>query len=83
MKQSKFLSLGWRDLARAFLTALIALVLEFLQNTFIPALNVDPSIKAMLITGIAYLSKNLFTKPDTFADDIGGSKPPIKDPGDK
>lgn len=78
MKQSKFLTLGRRDLARAFITALIALVLEFLQNTFIPALNVDPSIKAMLITGIAYLSKNLFTKPDkplASADDFIGNRP--------
>jgi hypothetical protein len=64
MKQSKFLSLGWRDLARAFLTAFIALVLDFAQTTIVPSLNVSPEIKLMVITALAYLSKNFFTPKD-------------------
>ncbi len=65
MKQSKFLSLGWRDLARTLVVGLIAFLLQFVQDTFIPSLNLPLEVKTMLIAGIAYLSKNLFTKPDT------------------
>lgn len=64
MKQSKFLSLNWRDLGRGLLLAIIAFLLNWIQTTFIPALNVSPDIKVMLLAGLAYLSKNFFTRPD-------------------
>lgn len=64
MKQSKFLSLNWRDIARGFLTAIIAGILDFAQKILIPSLEVSPELKLMLITGIAYLSKNFFTPKD-------------------
>jgi hypothetical protein len=63
MKESKFLSLNWLDLAKAFLVALIVLILQFAQETFIPALNISPEMKVFLITTIGYLVKNFFTKP--------------------
>lgn len=71
MKQSNFLSLGWRDLLRGFLLALIAFVLNWLQVTFIPALDVPAEVKTMILAGLAYLAKNLFTKPDAKADIVG------------
>ncbi len=64
MKQSKFLSLNWRDLARALLVSVLAVTFEFLQNTFIPALNISPEVKTMLVMATAYLSKNFFTPED-------------------
>lgn len=64
MKQSDFLRLNWRDIARGLLTAIIAVVLDFAQKTLIPALDISPELKLMLITGIAYLSKNFFTPKD-------------------
>lgn len=63
MKSSNFLSLNWLDLGKGFLVALIVLVLNFAQETFIPALNISPEIKVFLITAIGYLVKNFFTKP--------------------
>ena len=64
MKQSKFLSLGWRDILRGFLLALIAFVLNWLQVTFIPALDISAEVKTMILAGLAYLAKNLFTPED-------------------
>ena len=64
MKQSKFLSLNWRDVLRGFLLALIAFILNWLQETFIPALDVSPEVKTMILAGLAYLAKNLFTPAD-------------------
>ena len=54
MKQSNFLSLNWRDVLRGFLLALIAFVLNWLQVTFIPALDVSPEVKTMILAGLAY-----------------------------
>ena len=61
MKQSNFLSLNWRDVLRGFLLALIAFVLNWLQESFIPALDVSPEVKTMILAGLAYLAKNFFT----------------------
>lgn len=83
MKQSNFLSLNWRDFLRGLLIAVIAFVMDWLQKTLIPTLDLSPELKLMVITGLAYLSKNLFTpkdKPEAFADDIVGDHPP-KDGG--
>jgi len=64
MKQSNFLSLNWRDMARALLVAVLAVFFDFLQKTFIPALDIPAEIKTMLVMGTAYLSKNFFTPAD-------------------
>ena len=60
MKNSKFLRLNWADLLKGFLVAFLAFFIAFLQDTFIPALNLAPEVKLMLLTGLAYLTKNLF-----------------------
>lgn len=60
MKQSKFLRLNWSDLLKGFLVGLLAFALQFLQETFVPALNVSPEVKLILLAAIAYLTKNLF-----------------------
>lgn len=75
MKQSNFLSLGWRDLLRGFLIGLIAFALTWLQEAFIPALNLPMEVKTMLIAFAAYLGKNLFTKPYAKSE-IVGDRPP-------
>lgn len=74
MKQSEFLSLGWRDLLRGFLMGLIAFAITWIQEAFIPALNLPVEVKTMLISFAAYLGKNLFTKPDV--KKIVGDRPP-------
>jgi len=76
MKQSKFLSLNWLDLGKGLLIAILATVFNWIQETFIPSLNVSPEIKVLLVTAIAYLTKNFFqgNKKSNF---IGGSKPPV------
>ena len=63
MKNSNFLSLNWLDLGKGFLMAFIVFALNYLQETFIPSLNLSPEVKLMLITAIGYLLKNFFTKP--------------------
>lgn len=70
MKQSKFLSLNWLDFGKGLLIAILATVFNWLQETFIPSLNVSPEIKVLLVTAIAYLTKNFFTsnKIQSFAD---------------
>jgi len=63
MKQSNLYRLNWLDLGKGLLVAIIVLVLNFAQETLIPAMEISPKIKLMLITGIGYLIKNFFTKP--------------------
>jgi hypothetical protein len=69
MKQSSFLSLNWLDLGKGLLIAILATVFNWLQETFVPSLNVSPEIKVLLVTAIAYLTKNFFTsnKAQSFA----------------
>jgi len=75
MKQSKFLSLNWRDLLHAFVVGLLAFVINFLQVTLVPSLNVSPEIKTFLVMALAYLSKKFFQKPSINAGEIGLPKP--------
>jgi hypothetical protein len=65
MKQSNFLSLNWLDLGKGLLMVIIVAILNWLQQTFIPALNISPEIKVLLVTAIAYLTKNFFTGTKT------------------
>jgi|GEM_PF-3772471 hypothetical protein len=61
MKQSKFFSLNWLDAAKALLLLVIATILNFIQETFIPSLKVSPEIKALLLLVVSYIIKNFFT----------------------
>lgn len=63
MKQSNFLSLNWLDLGKAFLVALIAFLLNYIQVSFIPSLDISAEIKTVVLAGLAYIVKNFFTKP--------------------
>lgn len=86
MKQSKFLSLGWRDFLRGLIVAILTPILVLIQQ-YLDSGNLVFNYKILLISGIAgglsYLIKNVFTKPDNqikaFAaedDGPGGSNPP-------
>lgn len=77
MKTSNFLRLNWLDLGKGFLVAFLAFGINFLQETFIPALNVSPEIKMLIITFLGYLTKNFFSS-NSSKEDIGGGG--IKNP---
>ncbi len=62
MKPSNFLSLNWLDLGKAFLVAFITFLLNYIQVTFIPALDVSPETRTLISGALAYLIKNFFTK---------------------
>lgn len=89
MKQSGLFSLGWRDFLRGLLMAVLTPVLTFILNSIEHGeLTLNWHLVYLSAVGgaVAYLIKNLGTKPDTvktFADEIGGSNPPPKDPKDK
>lgn len=85
MKQSGFLSLGWRDFLRGLLMAILTPVLTFILNSIEHGeftLNWHLVYLSAVGGALAYLVKNLGTKPDLRAD-IGGSNPPPTDPKDK
>jgi hypothetical protein len=80
MKQSKFLSLGWRDFLRGLLMAVLTPVLTFIMNSLDHGeitLNWHLVYLSAVGGAVAYLLKNLGTKPDvkTFAD-INTPPPP-------
>lgn len=60
MKKSGFLKLNWTDLLKTFVVALLAFLFNFLQETFIPALNISPELKLMALAGLGYITKNFF-----------------------
>jgi len=78
MKKSKFLSLNWLDLGKGLLMVILVAFFGWLQETFVPALNVSSDIKVLLITAIAYLSKNLFS--GSKVNRLIGTRPPKKNP---
>ena len=61
MKNSNFLSLNWLDLGKMLLVAFGAFLLNWLQMTFVPALDVSPETRTLISGGIAYLLKNFFS----------------------
>jgi hypothetical protein len=77
MKTSNFLRLDLRDLFKGFIVAFVAFVLNWLQVTFVPSLDVSPEIKTLIFAGLAYLGKNLFTdQKEVFSiSSIGLPKP--------
>jgi len=60
MEKSGFLKLNWSDLFKTFLVAFLAFAFSFLQETFIPALNISPELKLMILAGLGYITKNFF-----------------------
>lgn len=87
MKQSGFLSLGWRDFLRGLAMAVLTPVVTLITNS-VERGELTFNWRLIILSAIggagAYLLKNVFTKPDSFADDgIGGSNPPPTDPDDK
>lgn len=63
MKQSKFLTINWRDLLHVFIVSLAAFALNFAQEILIPSLNISPELKGFLFMGITYLGKKFIDKP--------------------
>lgn len=67
MKQSKFLSLGVRDFLRGLAMSILTPAIVIIQQSLDAGLLVF-NWKTILISGIAgglaYLLKNVFTKPD-------------------
>jgi len=82
MKQSGFLSLGWRDFLRGLLMAVLTPVLTFILNSIEHGeLTLNWHLVYLSAVGgaVAYLLKNLGTKPDAiqkFSDEpIVGDRP--------
>jgi hypothetical protein len=79
MKTSKLFQLDWRDALKSFLVAFVAFAFNWMQVTFVPTLNVSPELKIFIITALAYLSKNFFTKEkevySVMSEEIGLPKP--------
>ena len=66
MKNSNFLSLNWRDIAKGLLMAILTPVVVVIQQSLESGIFVFDwkSIGlASLSGGVAYLVKNFFTKP--------------------
>lgn len=81
MKQSDFLSLGWRDFLRGLIIAILTPVLVIIQQSLelgVLAFEWESVLTVGIAGGLAYLLKNAFTKPDVISDDIGGGG--IKNP---
>lgn len=72
MKTSNFLSLNWLDLGKTFLLAFLTFFVNWLQITFVPALDVSPETRTLISGGIAYLLKNFFTKSNAPLPLVGG-----------
>ena len=58
------MSLNWLDVGKGFLVGLISFVLDFLIEFLVPALNISPEIKVMVLAALGYIVKNFFTKSD-------------------
>lgn len=67
MKQSEFLSIGTRDLLRGFVIAVLTPVFVIIQQSLdagILTLNWTSIAMAAVAGALAYITKNVFTKPD-------------------
>ena len=67
MKQSNFLSLNWRDFLRGLVIAILTPVFTTAYDSFLRgefALNWHLILVSAIGGAGAYLSKNIFTKPD-------------------
>lgn len=81
MNQSKFFSLGIRDILRGLLIAVLTPVFVIVQQS-LESGSLEFNWKSIGIAavagGLAYITKNLFTKPDSVTQNIGGGG--IKNP---
>lgn len=75
MKQSNFLSLNFRDALRSFLVALFSFIAYYIQDTWLPGLDIPEEVKVMISAAIGYLTKNFVTKPDSESKGIIGDRP--------
>jgi len=86
MKQSGFLSLGWRDffrgLAMAILTPVITLITNSVEHGEL-TFNWHLIILSAIGGAGAYLLKNIFTKPDVVKTYAEGEEEPIRGGGTK
>ncbi len=67
MKQSNFLSLGWRDAVRGLAVAILTPVMVIAQQSLesgVMTFNWKVLATAGIAGGLAYLTKNLFTPAD-------------------
>ena len=67
MEQSKFLSLGFRDLLRGFVMAVLTPIFVIVQQSLdagILTFNWTSIAMAAVAGALAYITKNVFTKPD-------------------
>ena len=67
MEQSKFLSLGFRDFLRGFVMAILTPVFVIIQQSLaagILTFNWTSIAMAAVAGALAYITKNVFTKPD-------------------
>ena len=67
MEQSKFLSLGFRDFLRGFVMAVLTPVFVIIQQSLdagILTFNWTSIAMAAVAGALAYITKNVFTKPD-------------------
>ena len=67
MKQSEFLSIGTRDFLRGFVMAVLTPVFVIIQQSLdagILTFNWTSIATASVAGALAYITKNVFTKPD-------------------
>lgn len=82
MKQSNFLTLGWRDFLRGLAIAILTPVIFIIQQSIDSGewvFNWKNIGFAAIAGGVAYIAKNLFTSPDNSAEKIIGSRPKDRD----
>lgn len=67
MEQSKFLSIGTRDLLRGFVMAVLTPIFVIVQQSLeagVLTFNWQSIAMAGVAGALAYITKNVFTKPD-------------------
>lgn len=80
MKQSKFLSLGWRDFLRGLIIAILTPVLVIIQQSLDTGgliFNWQTIGYSAIAGGVAYLLKNILTSPDSKPNILAESTTPI------
>jgi hypothetical protein len=68
MKQSNYFSLNWRDALRGLVVAILTPIIVIAQQSLesgVLTINWKTLVTAGIAGGLAYLVKNLLTKPDT------------------
>ncbi len=78
MKNSNFLSLNWRDIAKGLLMAVLTPVVVVIQQSLESGIFVFDwkSIGLASLSGrVAYLVKNFFTKPTDTQGILGTDRP--------